>query len=154
MPIEKDGKIMFTLADLKPIAEGNGIVDGTFGGLILGNPHSDGGIKVIRQYKDEEFYEVIAEFEGWEYILNPLATTKEMEYLTKLNSECDETSELFTEFEIPNGIEIIDTRPIFENIKETNKFILLSEWSQFIINKHSTKKYLTELDNLNKKYSK
>ena len=152
MPIEKDGKIMFTLEDLKPIAEGNGIVDGTLGGLILGNTHSDGGIKVIRQYRSEELYEVIAEFEGWEYILNPLATTKEMEYLTKLNSEFVNTKEEFIEYEIPNGIEIIDTKPIFENIKETNKLILLNEWSQFIINKHSTKKYLTELNSLNKKY--
>ena len=143
---------MFTLADLKPIGEGNGIVDGTLGGLILGNTHSDGGIKVIRQYRSEKLYEVIAKFEGWEYILNPLATTKEMEYLTKLNSEFVNTKEEFIEYEIPNGIEIIDTKPIFDNIKETNKLILLSEWSQFIINKHSTKKYLTELNNLNKKY--
>ena len=152
MPIQKDGKLMFTLADLKPIAEGNGIVDGTFGGLILGNTHSEGGIKVIRQYKKEELYEIIAEFEGWEYIINPLATNKETEYLTKLNSEFVDTKEKFIEYEIPNGIEIIDTKPIFENIKETNKLILLDEWSQFIINKHSTKKYLIELDNLNKKY--
>ncbi len=153
MPKEINGKIMLTLTDLKPIANGNGIIDGTFGGLILGNSHSDGGIKVIRQYQNEELYEVIAEFEGWEYILNPLATTKEKEYLTKLNSEFTDAKEEFTEYEIPNGIEIIDTRPIFENLKETNKIILLNEWSQFIINKHSTKKYLTELDNLNKKYS-
>jgi ribonucleotide reductase beta subunit family protein with ferritin-like domain len=152
MPIKNNGKIMLTLDDLKPIAEGNGIVDGTLGGLILGNAHSIGGIKVIRQYQKEELYEVIAEFEGWEYILNPLATAKEIKYLTKLNSEFVDTKKEFTEYEIPNGIEIIDTRPIFENVKETNKLILLNEWSQFIINKHSTKKYLTELDNLNKKY--
>lgn len=112
MPIEKDGKIMFTFADLKPIAEGNGIVDGTFGGLILGNYHSDGGIKVIRQYKKEELYEIIAEFEGWEYIMNPLATNKEREYLTILNSEFANTKKDFIEYEIPNGIEIVDTRPI------------------------------------------
>lgn len=152
MPLEKDGKLMYTLDDLKPIAEGNAIVDGTLGGLILGNSHSDGGIKVICQYKKEELYEVIAEFEGWEYILNPLATTKEMEYLKKINSEYMNTKEEFIEYEIPNGIEIIDTKPIFENMKETNKLILLNEWSQFIINKHSTKKYLGELNYLNKKY--
>lgn len=75
-----------------------------------------------------------------------------MEYLTKINSEFIDSKEKFVEYEIPNGIEIIDTKPIFENIKETNKLILLDERSQFIINKHSTKKYLTELDNLNKKY--
>lgn len=73
MPIEKDGKLMFTLAELKPIAEGNGIVNGTLGGLILGNTHSDGGIKVIRQYQKEELYAVIAEFEGWEYIFKSIS---------------------------------------------------------------------------------
>ncbi|MFI0431218.1 hypothetical protein [Mariniflexile sp. HMF6888] len=144
---------MLTLSDLKPIAEGNGIIDGTPGGLILGNSHSDGGIKVIRQYQKEELYEVIAEFEGWEYILNPLATTKEIDYLTKLNSEFAGKKDEFIEYDIPNGINIINTKPLFENIKETNKLILLDQWSQFIINKHSTKKYLIELDELNKKYS-
>lgn len=153
MPLEKDGKLMFSLAELKPVAEGGGIIDGTFGGLILGNYHAEGGIKVIRQYKDEELYEVVAEFEGWEYLLNPLATTKEVNYLQKINSEFVGSKEEFTEYEVPNDIKVIDTRPIFKNIKETNKLIILREWSQFIVNKHSTKKYLTQLDDLNKKYN-
>jgi hypothetical protein len=154
MPIEKDGKIMLTITDLKPIVEGNGIVNGTKGGLILGNHHNEGGIKVIRQYNNEELYEVIAEIEGWEYVLSPLTTIKELEYLKKLNAEFVGTTELFEEFEIPSGINILDTKPIFENIKVTNKLVLISEYSQFIVNKFSTKKYLIQLDNLNKKYSR
>ncbi|MDX8554557.1 hypothetical protein MK851_13115 [Tenacibaculum sp. 1B UA] len=153
MPVKKDGKLMFTLNDLKPITEGGGIVDGTLGGLILGNSHANGGIKVIRQYQNEELYEVIAEFEGWEYILNPLTTTKEIQQLTLINSEFNNTKDEFIEYKIPKDIKVIDTRPLLENIKETNKLILLDKWSQFIINKHSTKKYLTELDFLNKKHN-
>lgn len=152
MPIEKEGKLMLTLADLKVIVQRDGIFDGTLGGLILGNSHSDGGIKVIRQYKNEELYEVFAELEGYEYLLNPFITTKEMEYLKKLNMEFDNTNEKFVEYDIPIGIGIIDTKSNLDNIKETNKYILLDERAQWIINKHSTKKYLIELDNLNKKH--
>lgn len=154
MPIEKDEKLLLTLPELKPIVEVNGIVDGTKGGLILGNYHSEGGIKVIKQYQNDELYEVVAEFEGWEYILSPFTTNKELEYLTKLNSEFIRYTEPFEEYKIPNGIDVIDTRPLFKNIKETNKLILLSDHPQFIINKYSTKKYLNKLDILNKKHSR
>ena len=154
MPIEKDGRMMLTYEELEPIADANGIVNGTVGGLILGNSHSDGGIKVIRPYNSEGIYEVIAEFEGWEYILSPLATSEEKEYLTKINSEYSGTKKPFSEFKIPEGITILDTNPMIENIKESNKLILLNGQEQFIINKHSTKKYLIELENINKKYSR
>lgn len=56
MPIEKDGKLILTYDELKLLAGVGEIVDGTLGGLILGNSHSDGGIKVIRQYLREVIY--------------------------------------------------------------------------------------------------
>lgn len=145
---------MFTLAEVQSVADENGIVNGILGGLVLGNSHVDGGIKVIRQYREEKLYEIIAELEGWEYVLNPATTQKELDHLNQLNSEFATMKELFKPFEIPDGIDIIDARPVIENRKDTSRLILFSEYSQFIVNKYSTKKYLTELDLVNKKYGR
>lgn len=114
MPVEKNGKLMLTVEDLTPIVKGNGIVDGTCGGLILGNSHFDGGIKVIREYQNEKLYEIIAEFKGWEYISNPVATANEIDFLIKLNTEFKDCQDDFMDYVIPKQIRILDTRPIFE----------------------------------------
>ena len=74
MPIESDGKIYLTQTELKPIFAGKGLVDGTRGGLLLGNNHSEGGVLVIRKAHKEDLFEIIAELEGWQFIINPLAT--------------------------------------------------------------------------------
>ncbi len=154
MPIERNGKILYTVEDLKPLVEGNAIIDGTSGGLILGNYHSEGGIKVIRQCLDEKLYDIVAEFESWEYILSPMATTKNLEYIKRLNSEFKGETLKFIEYEIPETVNILDTRPMFENDKNTNKLIIIGEYPQFIVNKYSTKKYLNELNKINIKYSR
>ncbi|GAB7087574.1 hypothetical protein [Marinifilum fragile] len=151
MPEIRNNKILYTLSDLEPLIEARQIIDGTKGGLILGNSHTKGGIKVIRQYKNEKLFEVIAEFEGWEYILNPYATYHEYELITKINSEFKGSKEKFQEYEIPRDIDILDTRATDKERKDLNKLILLGRYSQFIINKHSTKKHLHFLNQLNKK---
>lgn len=117
----------------------------------MGNYHSEGGIKVIRKYEKNQ-YEVVAELEGWEYIMCAEATYYDVEYLKKINNEFDGNSAGFVEYHIPNYITTLDTRPFIKDIKETNKIILFGEYSHFIINKHSTKKYLKELEEINKKY--
>lgn len=150
MPIVKNGKTMLTPNDFAPLIEGDGVIDATAGGLILGNDHSDGGIKVFAQYKNESLYEMIAEFEGWEYILNPTATTNNLEYLKKINKEFENTKIDFIEYEIPNNIVILDARPVIPFLKTTSKFLLMGQNDQFIVNKHATKKYLNELNELNK----
>lgn len=153
MPINKDGKIFLTYDDLKPIFDGGGIVNGSVGGLLLGNYHSDGGIKVIREI-ESKIYEVIAELEGWEYIICPQAAHFHEEYITTINDEFNGDSEGFIEYDIPEHISIIDTRPMFENYKETNKILIFNEHRHYIVNKNSTKKYLKELNDLNNKYSR
>ena len=93
MPKNIKGKVMFTVEDLIPVINANGIVDCTKGGLILGNSHSDGGIKVIRHYK-KDLYEWVFEFEGYEYIMNPDATAKQINYLSKINNEFQNVSNI------------------------------------------------------------
>lgn len=152
MPIVKDGETLFTHIDLKPLVENEGIIDATKGGLILGISHKEGGIKVFAQYKNESLYEIIAEFEGWEYILNPTATANNLEYLNKINEEFVNTKIDFIEYDIPNNIATLDVRPVIPHLKSTSKFLLIGQYDQFIVNKHATKKYLNELNALNKEH--
>lgn len=147
----KDNKFLLTLSELKPLIYANQIIDGTKGRIIIGNSNSEGDIKVIRQYNNDELYEVLAELEGWEYILNPFTSKKEIESLTKINSEFVGTNKLFHEFKITENIDILDTRSIFKNKKKLNKLIYLGKFPQFIINKYSTAKHLTTINKLNKK---
>lgn len=151
MTFDKDRKGLISQEVLQPLFDVGAIVYGSNGGLLLGNYHSEGGIKVIRKY-DENLYEFVAELEGWEYIMCAEATYYDVEYLKKINNEFDGSSTGFVEYEIPNSITVIDTTPFIENIKETNKIVLFGEFSHFIINKYSTKKYLKELEEINKKY--
>ncbi len=153
MPKLENGKVFFTIDDLRPIVKANGIIDCTSGGLILGNSHSDGGIFILRQFNNEELYEVIAEVEGFEYIMHPFATARHKEYLIELNSEFQNVNELeFEEYDILDTIKILDTRPMIKEIKASNKFLLLGDYDQFVINRHTTKKYLKELNELNNRY--
>lgn len=149
MPKDKDGKIVFTVEDLTPIVRGGGIVDATKGGLLLGNSHTEDGIKMIRENSDGE-YEVIGEVEGWEYMLSPFATEKYRSELVAINDEMKGCKDTFLEYEIDESVSILDLTPIFPNIPMTGKLLLLGKYSQFVINKYSTKKYLLELDQMNK----
>lgn len=153
MPIQKDGKTLLTQEELQPIFDGNAIIDCSKGGLLMGNYHSEGGIKVIRKYEDN-LYEVVAELEGWEYVMCPEATYWDVEYLKAINDEFTGTSDDFVEYEIPDHITLIDAKPIFEGVKESGKILLFEDYAYYIINKNSTKKYLEELNTLNKKYSR
>lgn len=152
MPINKDGKTLLTSQELKPLVEVDGIVECINGGLLLGNYHCDGGVTVLREYNNENIYEAVAELEGWEYVMCEDATFHHKEYLHKINDEFDGSSPGFQEYEIPENVMIVDTRPIIPYLKDTNKLLLFGQNSHFIINKFSTKKYLQELDKLNRQY--
>lgn len=151
MPEIKDGKTLITQAELQPLFDLGVIINGSGGGLLLGNSHSEGGIKVIRRY-DDNLYEVVAELEGWEYIICAEGTYRDEEFLKTINGEFDGRSDNFTEYKIPDNITVIDTRPSVENYYAINKILIFGEYAHFIINKNSTKKYLKELDVLNSQY--
>lgn len=135
--------------EFKILKENNVIIDCSNGGLVLGNSHEKGGINLIRKNKIENNYSIILELEGWEYIISPKATYYKREHLRKINSEFQNTNLKFLEYEIPEDTMIIDARPIDKNDLTSGKLLLIDEYEQWIINKHSTKKHLTELNYIN-----
>ena len=125
------------------------IVDGASGGLIVGNSHADGGIKGIHK---NEFgrYEITAEVEGYEYLLNPLATKSNTEYTKELNESHKHEIGNFVPYDIPDNIKILDARPKMISGFEHQRLIIFSAMPQQVLNKVSSKNYLEELDKLNK----
>lgn len=123
-------------------------VDGTKGGLLLGQPHSNDGIPVLMRYSDG--YRLIAEFEGDEYFLNPGATQYFEKDLIVLNdSDKDELLNLTLQSDL-SKVTTINCFTDSEFFK--SKFILTdARGSQYIINKHSTKRHLHRLEEMNKK---
>jgi hypothetical protein len=124
------------------------ILNAKYGGLVLGNMHSHGGIQIIRQ-STLEHVQVIAEMEGWEYILNPFATEKYAKRLTEINAEFASTRNVFSPYRIGVEISMLDAKPRNIQGKEVSKILLIGDESQFIINKFSTSKHLEELNELN-----
>jgi hypothetical protein len=122
-------------------------VDGTGGGFLLGEPHSNNGIPVLVKYLDG--YRFMAEFEGQEYLLNPGATGQFIDRLYKINNpEQDEKLNL-QEPDNFEGITTIDCRII--NLKCKSKLLLLdARGSQFVINKYSTWKNISLLEEMNR----
>ncbi len=125
------------------ISRGN-FIDARRGGLVLGNSHSNGGVYFV--YQVPEGFRVFGEIEGYEYIVIREATKKNYNLLHEINNYNRDFTENFREYEIPNGITIIDAR---KNIFES-KYILCDTRGGFsIINKYSTKIYLETLQSIN-----
>jgi hypothetical protein len=115
------------------------IVEGVRGGLILGNFHSEGGIPTIMQTRPNE-YEIIAEVEAYEYMMNTFLTDEELEKVKNINST--HLTKDIIKYTPPNEINIIDARG--------SKVILMGIAPQFVVNKNATLLNLNVLDELNK----
>lgn len=121
-------------------------IDGTKGGLLLGQPHSNGGIKFLMRYADG--YRLMGEFEGQEYLLNPGATQCYRDNLKQLNQYNKDILLGLSEPTEFDGITIIDCRTNDKLFK--SKIVLLdARSSQYIINKYSTRRHLKTLEELN-----
>jgi hypothetical protein len=124
------------------------IVNGNSGGLLIGRAHSQGGVPVIRKLADGS-YELWAEFEGYEYIINPGVLTcfpKECEAANQ--HELDKRS-YFAEYVPEPGITVIDVRGL-NHPYDTKYLILDSLAAFFIVNKFSTESRLSILEQMNR----
>jgi len=116
----------------------------------MGNDHDSFGIKMIRE-SIENKYEIMGEVEGWEYLINPIASSKYEDELRAINDELSKLRNIedFEEYQIPDNIRIIQAEPLLEGFNITSRVIILSNYSQYIINKYSTKQYLGRIDEIN-----
>lgn len=142
-------KVYFSQTDIDELSEIGAIVDGRGGGLLIGNGHDAGGIKVIGK-SAPGIYELMAEFEGWEYLLNADATEAHVLELEKINVEHDGRSTSFAGYDIPESVRTIRMPRADDFELIAYPFLLLDSGPNFVINKVSTSKHLERLDELNR----
>lgn len=128
------------LREVLELAAQNKIVDISSGGLIVGNRHSNGGIKIIHKDIATGKYGITGELEGGEFVMNCFATSTNMERLDEINN-------------FYNSIDGIDGEVpgIRQHIIPDGHFVIMSKYSQAIINRAATQKYLAELVEINEK---
>ena len=82
--------------------------------------------------------------------MNPFATDKYRKEIQAVNDEYVGFSQTFEEYDVPEDIRIIDASPIFKNVALSGKWLLMGKMPQFVVNRHSSKKHLQWLDQLNR----
>jgi hypothetical protein len=113
------------------------------GGLILAPFHDEGGIEVAIKWSQNE-YAIDRELEGWEFLVTKILSAEELETLNSINDEFDGEASGFIEYQLLENIPILNCEPS----KLGKKKLLIVPESFFVVNKHSTKKYLELLTKL------
>lgn len=81
-------------------------IDGSNGGLIIGPLHEEGGIQVFWHSKNG--YEHCAEFEGWEYLLNPGVSIYYKNTFEEINNHDRDKTDSFQEYGVSPSVRLLD----------------------------------------------
>lgn len=121
-------------------------IDGTKGGFLIGQPHSNDGIPVLTKFSDG--YRLTSEFEGQEYLLNPGATQEFRNHLDSINQfDLDKLTISKPKEDITN-VTILNCKTDSPHFK--SKMLLLdARGSQYVINRYSTWKNYKKLEEMN-----
>ena len=132
----------FPLSTMNGFVECGLAIDATFGGLVIGRSHEEGGILIW--VKRDTHYVLEAEMEGYEFILNAGANyyfSKSMKTFHKYELHKTTTFEEY----VPNDkITVLDTRT-----NDEPKYLLFESGGFAVINKYSTKGFLESLNKMN-----
>ena len=136
----------FTLEEFNILKDKKIVFDGTKGGLVLGNLHSEGGIHLI-SFINQNRIKYIGEMEGWEYLSSPYngIDIDNFENFKHINEKTLNTNRFANkEFKIPKDCNTIDLRGV------KIPFLLINERNHAIINRFATKKHIIELIKIDK----
>jgi hypothetical protein len=126
-------------------------VDGTRGGLVLGRSHAQGGVYFLIDFGT--CYKLMGELEGFEYLLNIASSYLTRKSFHDFNNSVRDRETPLIDYEPESHIRTIDTY-LPEKSKHGAKFILIEgRGAQSIVNKHSTKRHLQWIDEINQKYT-
>ena len=135
-------KMERSIEEMDKLIENNQAINATFGGLVMGDSHDDGGIYFW--IKKGNSYVLEGELEGFEFILN-FGATNYFQKATERFHQPDLHKPDFSEYTPDQEIKLIDTRSL-----KYLKYLIFESGGFSIINKYSTKGYLKTLDRLNK----
>ena len=100
-------------------------------------------------FQSGQEYHICGNMEGFEYIVNKDSTTKYKSELAQIQQSTLNT-EIFEDYIIPEDVTVLDCR-IKKSYRINAKYLVMDWNGGFsIINKRSTKKYLKELEAINR----
>jgi hypothetical protein len=115
-------------------------LDARLGGYIVGRSHEEGGIKCFTEINEQ--FELIAEIEGGEYIINGGCAEEFEEQLRALNSTYDPQPN-------PEEALCLSQYSVVYNTSGTQEKILWVSGGGFILNKYATQKYFNIVEKMN-----
>ncbi len=136
---------VFTFGQVTALWESGKALQAAKGGILKGPSHDDYGINVLMRFRDE--YRLVLEVEGGEYWLNPQAAKRYLNSALVWNDiDRDRPDhDPVTDF---TGLQILDCT-LSDSI-QSSKFLLAdSRASISFLNKHSTSRFILELEELN-----
>ncbi len=145
-----DGKSYFSISidEFHRLEKSMMIFDSTNGGLVLGKLHVEGGIHMIKFNFKSLRYDYIGEMEGWEYLSSDLKSHEHKRKLIEINElKYGPLTAERTDFEIPTNCKLIDTKNIEIAV------IKISYHGNIIINRVSTKNYINQIIEVEKKFN-
>ena len=102
---------------------------------------------MIRKHGNE--YKWIAEMEGYEYLLNPFSSEIYKEKIKEVNDYQEVIFEEFEKYLPKENVLKVDCNPILIDGVAFTKWIAVTDYSHWIVNKFSTKYHLPQLDKMN-----
>lgn len=134
--------LFLTVDEVTLLAQEGHLTDGSTGGLVIGKFHHEGGIHMLQPSGDK--FKYAGEMEGYEYLVNEVATKKYMDRLSTINEQTKTNHTIQPKpFHVPDNIRIIDAR-------RAGIEILLISWNgHFILNRAASETHLELLDSIN-----
>lgn len=119
------------------------LIDGRWGGLVVGPTHEEGNIYLLHQTGPEN-YEILGSMEGGEYLFSHMAYRLFHDRIDEINAWEHPAN--------PGEIEISASSRIINACGEKAwKTILIDRRGQFIVNKWATSRFFPEIDELNRR---
>lgn len=113
------------------------IIDVSPGGIIFGNRHHEGGIKMLQLIENTVY--LVGEMEGGEFLVNCLAREK---YLARLK-------EIISYKGAEEGISCEEVTHVRHYIVPSGHYVYVGRYSGAIISRAGTRKFLDELIEIN-----
>lgn len=120
------------------------IVDARRGGLVVGRSHDEGNIYILKHC--DEGYRVINHMEGGEYVICHEALVTHKDRIISINNK-----QMKCKFV---DIDVLRHTPLLITAQKggIDKFLLMDDRGQFVVNKGSTCYFLDDLNWMNEHY--
>ncbi|WP_254413334.1 hypothetical protein [Dyadobacter diqingensis] len=149
---------LITIEQFNELSKANIILDGRKGGLIIGNSHKKGGIMMISA-SGLDFFCLVGEMEGFEFLLCHEATEKYLNEILEINSTMAAIRKKKVSLEKlwntackKNDGDLVVINAILDFEFPLTSKILFLKGKQFVVNKYSTLVHLKRLFEMNNEF--